>query len=220
MVDLKVPGWKCVMRSLSVAALLILAVFGSFTARADEIAEQKAIHEAVASAFNSGRFDELDAMADRFRDGRERTESGLWKLSAFYTFAPKSLDPKSNGASFDRFEAQALAWMKARPKSIAAKLAYARILSNHAWLLRGYGYYNELTDEQRTGYIKYHTLMRDHLIAIKDETSADPNWYEQMVDVAKEEGWPDDEFDSLFAIRLILQRLPVVFRNGAAARQR
>lgn len=199
MFDLRISEWKCVMRSLSVATLLILMIFGSLTARAGELAERKTIQEAVASAFNNGRFDELDAMADRFRNGRERTEGGFWKLTTFYSFEPKLLDPKYNGASFDRFEAQALAWMKARPNSIAAKLAYAAILSKHAWFFRGYGYYNELTDEQRVGYTKYHMMMRDHLIAIKEETSADPNWYEQMVGVAMEEGWPDDVFDRLLA---------------------
>ncbi|UVK37765.1 hypothetical protein LHFGNBLO_004851 [Mesorhizobium sp. AR10] len=187
------------MRSLSVAALLILMTFSSFVARADESAQREAIQEAVASAFNNGRFGELDAMANQFREG-ERTESGLWKLSIFYGgFWPKSLDPNYNGASFDRFEAQAMAWMGAQPKSIAAKLAYALILSHHAWFLRGGGYYYELTDEQRAGYTKYHIKARDHLVATKDEASADPNWYTQMVYVAMEEAWPDDAFDRLLA---------------------
>lgn len=199
MLYLRIPEWKFVMRSFSAAAILILMFFGSLAARADELAERKTLQEVVASAFNNGRFDELDAMADRFRNGRERTGSGIWKLDVFYAFAPQYLDPKYNGASFGRFEAEALAWMTARPKSIAAKLVYAQILSRHAWFLRGHGYYNELTDEQRDGYTKYHMMMRDHLIEIRDEASVDPEWYHQMVGVAMEEGWPDDVFDGLLA---------------------
>jgi hypothetical protein len=187
------------MRFLQVF-LLLLAIGGPSGTRADETEERAAIGKTVAQAFLSGRFSELDAMADRFRNGRERTESGFWKSVDFYQgFYPRALDLNYDAASFDRFEKQALAWMKARPKSIAAKLAYAIILEQHAWFLRGNDSFNNLTEEQVAGFVKYHMMERNHLVAIEDEASVDPHWYLLMVMVAKQEGWPDRDFDRLLS---------------------
>ncbi|MDR7225345.1 hypothetical protein [Aminobacter aminovorans] len=188
------------MRLLLLVLPFILAIVEPTNARANEIAQRQIIQKAVASAFINGRFDELDTMADQFRTGRERTESGVWKLTVFYSgFNYALLDPNYSAASFDRFEAQTLAWIKARPNSPAAKIAYALALSERAWFLRGGDYYNKLTDEQRLGYVKYLRKRRDHLLAIKEEASKDPHWYALMVLVAMEESWPDQTFDRLVA---------------------
>ncbi|WP_378944666.1 hypothetical protein [Mesorhizobium sp. ANAO-SY3R2] len=186
------------MRLLLLALPFLLPILEPLDARANEITQRQTIQKAVASAFINGRFDELDAMAHQFRTGRERTESGLWKLTIFYSsFNPETFYSNDDPASFDRFEAQALAWIKAKPTSPTAKIVYADALSKHAWFLRGGDYYNNLTDQQRSGYHKYLRKHRDHFLAIKEEASEDPHWYALMVLVAKEEGWPDDAFYEL-----------------------
>lgn len=188
------------MRLLLLILPFFLAIIEPTNARANEIAQRQTIQKAVVSAFIDGRFDQLDAMADRFRNGRERTESGVWKLTMFYfAFNPAALYSNNSPASFEHFEAQALAWIKAQPNSLTAKIVYAIALSERAWFLRGTDYYNELTDQQRLDYVRYLRKRRDHLFAIKDEASKDPHWYALMVLVAKEEGWPDETFDRLVA---------------------
>lgn len=189
---------ECPMRLIILVLPFVLAIVGPTNAGMNEVAQRQIIQHAVASAFTNGRFDELDTMADQFRMSRERTESGVWKLTIFYSgFNYALLDPNFSAASLDRFEAQTLAWIKARPNSPAAKIAYALALSQRAWFLRGDDYYNKLTDQQRLGYITSLRKRRDHLLAIKEEVSKDPHWFTLMVAVAKEEGWPDEAFDRL-----------------------
>lgn len=187
------------MKSIFIINILFIFFFDSI-ALSDELTERETIRKAAQTALAKGDFDELENMAEHFRDSRERTESGLWKLTFFYqSFSGDPLAENDSSSSFERLEARAQAWLNTRPKSITAGIAYSIILSEHAWFLRGGGYYNDLTKEQIDGYWKYHERARDQLQKIRGYATEDPEWYARMVRLASEEGWPDPEFDQLIA---------------------
>lgn len=187
------------MRLLS-AIVSLTVLLGMPVANANDFADRTALQRSAASLFIAEKFDALDAMADAFRTSRERTSSGIWKLTVFYYgIDPTVLNQSPDEDSYRRFENLALDWSKARPDSIAAQLTYAQLLYEHAWLSRGGGYWTDLTDEQRDGYLKYHKKFRDYLVQIKDKASIDPHWYALMALAATEEAWSDDAFDSLLS---------------------
>lgn len=175
-------------------AIILLAVLsGMPAASANDFADRAAIQRSVASLFMAEKFDALDALADEFRTSRERTSSGIWKLTVFYAGISSTARPDEK--SYAKLENLASAWMEARPSSIAAKLAYAQLLEDHAWFLRGTDYWNNLTDQQRREYLRYHIRFRDYLMEIKGQASADPQWYALMAKVAVYEGWDDEAID-------------------------
>ncbi|TPN75982.1 DUF4034 domain-containing protein [Mesorhizobium sp. CU2] len=179
-------------------AIAFLAVLlGLQFAKADDFADRRAMEKSVIDLFMAEKFDALDAMADEFRTSRERTSSGIWKLTVFYDSFSSTvrLDEKS----YAKLENLASAWIDARPNSIAAKLTYAQLLNDHAWVLRGDDYWANLTEQQRRDYMRYHTRFRYYLIDIKNKTSADPQWYALMSTAAVYEGWDDESIDAFIS---------------------
>jgi hypothetical protein len=82
-------------------------------------------------------------------------------------------------------------------------------LEAHAWSIRGKGYANTVPSEAWLGFHHYIQLERDHLLQHKAAASVDPAWFSTMVTVAKDEGWPRPEFESL--VDEALQREPYFY---------
>ena len=138
------------VKQLIKAALFILLLAAPITSpvHADELAERNAIESTVRELVARQDFAELEKIAASFLNDRARTSSGLWKIGLFddaitYAFRCKC----SDDAFWDGAEESMKGWIKKYPESINAHLAYAHVLLEKGWSIRGLGYTDSVAPE-------------------------------------------------------------------------
>ncbi len=197
-----VPMWFVIDNKIRYIVLILsgLLVLCFSQAIADELSERADLFNKTRVLFSERNFEELSRISDHYRDSGERMSSGLWKLDYFYKgfSAPDRMFNISQDY-WSMMENRALSWAKKQPGSPTPHIAYAIILQDQAWRVRGTRYANTVTQEQR---IKFHKLIakaRAYLLRHREVGSKDPHWYANMLDIAKVEAWPKKDFEALFS---------------------
>jgi len=173
-----------------------------------ELAHRANIKQQSRDYFKSNNFKELEALADRLRSRSERTPSGVWKLTFFYTGmrppAPRGIDQEGENywkTMAENFwkgkEDKYRLWKQAYPESATANIFYAQLLVQKAWFYRGKGYAHTVSQEQWIKFFQNLNLALDHLNKIKALSSHDPAWYDIMLAVARGLGWDGREYSAL-----------------------
>jgi hypothetical protein len=126
-----------------------------FEFRKDELAN-------VQTLFRQRKFAELDAMFDRLTKSRAVTPTGRYKaeLMSLNDSLDKDIDYTNHFQILD-------SWSKSNPKSVLARLAKADAYVSYAWLARGSGYANTVSE---SGW----QLMRERLEKSKQILDNDP----------------------------------------------
>ena len=102
-------------------------------------------------------------------------------------------------ASWDQLEGTAKRWIAAYPASVTAKIAYAAILENRAWLYRGGGYANTVSEEQFDAFHRQIEKAKKYDEATRDVAGVDPNWYlNYLATLRLRKGGKEDEFERTF----------------------
>ncbi len=173
------------------AQLLVVAFLGIATvADASEWSVRKEVNDRVTTVYYDGRFDELDTLHVDFRKNQERTPSGVWKLSLFYGVFDGFSEAVSEGDDFwEEAKAPAKRWMTARPRSAAAALMYANILQAYAWKFRGTSYAKSVPKENWEPFRRAIEDLRVFLTENKAVASNDPQWFVEMLNVARAQSW-------------------------------
>lgn len=187
-------------RCLGMYALLLgLLIFGVSSAPgADELEDRKIIGTEVSNLFMQEQFGELERLADQYRTTGERTRSGLWKLTPFYSGISAVADSDNKGDRYwSTIETRALRWVEAYPASPTPRIAYALILIGHAWKFRGSGRAKDVSPEDWKTFHEYMNKARAYLLEHKDIAGSDPRWYEAMLTVARAENRDIKRFDEL-----------------------
>ncbi len=106
--------------------------------------ECKEIGAKARALLANRNFEELDKLADNLRTSKRVRANGTWLLFNLYTgLTPGS---KADEADFETRLASLRAWIEARPESITARVALADTLISYAWLARGSGWANTVTE--------------------------------------------------------------------------
>lgn len=175
---------------------LLLAV--PLACGAGELEDRRAIGEQVSNLFMREQFDELERLAQHFRTTEERTSSGLWKLTLFYSAINDVADGDERKEQYwGSIEAKALRWVNAYPGSPTPHIAYAMILVGHAWMFRGSGWSNDLKQGNWKPFQEYLARAAKYLWEHKDIADVDPRWYETMLNIACVENWDRERFNKL-----------------------
>lgn len=183
-----------IMRSL----LALVLLFAATSIRADELTDRHAVTRQATELFEKQDFATLERLGERYRTTDQRFGSGVWKLSTYYAgisraFSITNRDP----AYWAGREKIVRTWIERHPKSPAAHLAMARMLSSHAWSIRGSGYANTVKDQDWEPFNTYQQQAIDYLQQHKAVVSTDPYWYELMEHLAIERSWPLEQFIAL-----------------------
>lgn len=152
------------------------------------LAELKNKHEQEQKAKLNKNRKELELLANRFRQHEERTLSGLWKLTLFYSNFGFSVD-KSLAGMWEKRTNGIRTWIDKYPQYPTSKLVYAGSLLEYAFSHR-------MTRDWEQ-YHYYILLTRKYLEEIKVTASKDPHWYVLMLLVAISQDWPLAEFLNL-----------------------
>lgn len=98
-------------------------------------------------------FDVLEDLAEELRRSRARFPGGAWCLQGFYD-GLGSLD-EGRAGQFEARRARLEAWQAAKPRSLAAPIALARLMVEHAWQVRGRAAGDALSVERQAGFVHW-----------------------------------------------------------------
>ena len=166
------------------------------TAEADEQTEDEhAFIRSVRTQLVEEKFDDLDRTADEFRRDKSRWPGGAWKLKTLYEAldAPHQTD-KDTADHLDHLRK----WMTARPESITARIALATSLHRWAWVARGSGTADKVTQE---GWQLFNQRTAEAQVVLegsRDMKVMCPQWYFEEMTVGLAEGWDGRRMQELF----------------------
>ncbi len=147
--------------------------------------------------FNSGRYTDLDALAQQLQAQRSRFVGGAWRLHVFFGTLSSPGSATATDAAWTAHIAKLEQWAGSSPRSPTPRIALAQTYLRFAWKARGHGYSNTVTPE---GW----ALFRGRVSAARStlEQSAvlaqnSPHWYLQMQGVAIDQQWDRAAFDAL-----------------------
>ena len=176
--------------------LLLLAT--ALPAIAGELEERDEITEKSRMLFREERFADIEAIADDFRAHNSRTSSGLWKIGLLHDGLDGDFLRKNRDEQYwAGLTAKVSRWIDAFPNSPTPRILYAHVLSAHGWAIRGGAWARDVHEED---WAPFHRLIgeaRAYLLAHKEIGKADPQWYEQMLELARVDGSTPDEFGVL-----------------------
>jgi hypothetical protein len=166
-----------------------------------DLEQRTAITEATRRSFLAADFAALEQAANVYRTEKSRTASGLWKLSAFYAGIDEAIDAyekqSEQDVAFDALEKTVGDWIAKYPDSPTGHIVRSMVLTRRAWAHRGSGYASTVSDEAWPKFREYVAAARTNLEAHKVVASVDPKWYEEMLIVARAQGWDQDQFEKL-----------------------
>jgi hypothetical protein len=141
----------------------------------------------------------LDALARKYRNPRERTSDGHWKLAVFYrAFFDHFSFTETDPAVWDTKMAWARAWTTARPKSAAAHNVMGRALLSRGLSYRGQVASREVPEENWAPYLRYAGESLEYLLAHRSVASVDPYYYATLANAAHRNDWSVDAFMAVF----------------------
>ena len=141
------------------------------------------------------KFDELDRMAYELRSQKRRAAGGSWKLTEFYGALDKpTLTDKD---TLDHM-AHLRRWVAQRPDSITARVALATCLHRWAWVARGNGMANTVSDE---GWKLFNERIQESLNVLNAAANLHercPQWYSEMMIVGLAQNWDEAKMREVF----------------------
>jgi hypothetical protein len=182
-----------------------------------ELNLRQAIAMRTARALVDGDIENLERLSQLYRSARTRTPSGLWQLTLFYSGMGQAFDSASHiePQQVDRLADVIAQWEARYPQSPAAHIAVAELWIWRAWDARGAGYAGTVQPDAWPVFRADIAKAREALERHKDVASADPQWYQDMLGIAKAEAWGRSRFDAL--LEEALQREPGFYQTYFAA---
>lgn len=154
--------------------------------------------ETVRKALVLERFDELDRLAEGYRTQATRMPGGDWTLHVLYAALN---GPHGSDTTMPDHLAHLEHWIKAKPQSVTAAVAYAGSLTRWAWQARGTGQAETVTLDGWMTFGARLSMAKNALDAVPGaatRTVRDPQWYAAYMTVALGLDWKNDQMKTLF----------------------
>jgi len=147
--------------------------------------------------FVRGEYGRLEDIASELRTTKARMPGGTCRLQYFYSGI--SSPAEESDANYIEMLAGMDEWMERYPDSLTARVAKADALIGFAWLARGSGYANTVTEK---GWILFRKRLERayDLLAVepRDKSGDCPMRYELLIVVGMALGFPDAECEQYF----------------------
>ncbi|QJD59350.1 DUF4034 domain-containing protein [Pseudomonas sp. gcc21] len=189
---------NAINKQLCYLCLACSSLLAPVTALSDELGERRAIYDSVTRDLQNADFAHLEALAEQYRTNRERSPSGVWKLSALDAGIRSMFDPSIRDPAYWAYLDDYIGdWLKQYPRSPTAHLARASMLIHQAWSYRGTGPTESVKEEDWQPFNEHIERARLALEQSKQIAARDPQWYVTMAVVAKSQYWPDERFEDM-----------------------
>jgi hypothetical protein len=153
----------------------------------------------VSRRFAQDDFSWIDNEARRLRDKKERLPGGYFKLRALYRAleGPQRRDEASSGEWEDHI-ARLERWVKQDSRSITARVGLARTWETYAWVARGRGFANTVSDAGMKAFVERLAAAAEVLREASSLEERCPEWYLTALWVGIGQGWERAAFDRMF----------------------
>ena len=165
---------------------------------------RNAFQDETQALLAAGKFDRLEQIAAHLRAAQSLYPDGTPKLSDFYHCFQRST---KSAPDYEKLLPLETNWIGQYPQSCTPLVLRANTLVNYAWLARGNGYANTITEEGGRLFEQRMALAKKDLLAAQGLAGKDPFPFVEMLIVAKTEVWDRRQTDALFA--QCLQRFPL-----------
>ena len=172
--------------ALAAACVFGLGV-GVSHAASDDLGIQTQLKAEAAQLLQSGDIAGFDRRATELRRSRERTPSGIWKLSLFYK-GVENLPENPSAPIWAKTEAATDAYLQAHLDSPAAVAVAAHVLVTRAWAYRGDRLGYQLSSQQQDAFATWLERARVVLDAHREVGKTDPEWYSLRIQIMNGEG--------------------------------
>jgi Domain of unknown function (DUF4034) len=108
--------------------------------------ERNALEVEVRALARDGDFQKLESMADEFRSHKSRFKNGDWKLRTFYV-AFGDYNNIGDDVTYSNLISQLESWASQQPDSITPCLALVEAYHGYAWIARGAGTADTITEK-------------------------------------------------------------------------
>ena len=132
------------------------------------------------------------------RTTRARFSNGSLGIRGFCWYGVGNTLHDWNEVLYLRLLEQTRAWRQAHPASITAPVAEAELLLGYAWLARGNGYANTVTDGGWSQFRERLHRAHEVLDQAAKRPRRCPGWYFAALNLAVGEEWPEAEGERLF----------------------
>ena len=147
--------------------------------------------------YNNRKFDALETLAAKTRAEREICGDGTWRITEFYeSLACRDEEQEGMWMLHDQIHQQ---WLKAKPDSITAHVAYADFLAKYAWQARGDGMADTVTQKGWNLFNERLAKAKQVLDEARKLPEKDPVFWDASLRVALGQNWKPTEFDALLA---------------------
>jgi Domain of unknown function (DUF4034) len=165
----------------------------NFTTEYDEVSSN------AYRLFSEGKFSELETLAAKYRQSKERVKGGSWKLRAMYgglgtPIADKPIDADEWQAHLHQMQS----WVEGQPKSVTAHVAQAGAFIEYAWFFRGNGYSKDVDENAWQPFYDALKKAKQSLNEVHEQRTQCVHWFFTMMAIQQFEGAEFHEFDSTF----------------------
>ena len=147
--------------------------------------------------FNSGRYADLDTLAQQLQQQRSRFKGGTWRLHVLFGTLSSPGSATATDAAWKTQIAKLELWAQSSPASPTPRIALAQTYLRFAWKARGHGYANTVTSE---GWALFRERVQSARTTLEQSAAVadnSPHWYLEMQGVALDQQWDRAAFDAL-----------------------
>ncbi|HEY6621121.1 MAG TPA: hypothetical protein VIY68_16360 [Steroidobacteraceae bacterium] len=205
------PVHSCSASALFAAALMLTAAAAPRPLAAAEVTTPAAdldsqdlsdtdlrdFRVSLLGLFNSGRYADLDTLAQQLQQQRSRFKGGTWRLHVLYGTLSSPGSATATDAAWKAQIAKLEQWAQLSPASPTPRIALAQTYLRFAWKARGHGFSSTVTQEGWTLFRERVQSARATLEQSAAVAGNSPHWYLEMQGVALDQQWDRASFDAL-----------------------
>lgn len=189
-------------------ALILAACFWFAMAplQAGELEDRQALGDQIASDLERSDFAAIEKRYAQALAGETRLASGVFvanrMVRMLFTGAWKSVPPgvrlpHGDDERWNPVEKKFQRWAAQFPKSALPAIALSRAYKAHGWAYRGGGTAGTVAKEDWVKLEGYLRKAQEVLVSRREAGEKDPNWWVEMIDLARTQSWPGEQFNSV-----------------------
>lgn len=162
----------------------------------DESRAMDAIKEQIVNLFEKRDYPALEALAERYRNDRNRFSSGTSALALFHD----AFAQRPQGTTDEEWEKTISGleeWSQANPGSPTPKLALTAVWVSYGWKARGNGTGNTVTGERNRIFMERLAKAQAALEEAKPMRAKCPDYYSVLQGLALGQGWDKETYSEV-----------------------
>jgi len=152
----------------------------------------------INDLFAQENFAELEKIEQQNRIEKGRVTGGIWKSYSFFTAMVYPAGEELTESDYDFRFPIAKKWIAAYPNSATARIALAELYSGYAYLARGTGLADSVSNANWRRFYSRLAQAEQVLLDAAALKDIDADWFDVMMQVSNGQGWDRTQERALF----------------------